>query len=260
MRLFAAVLIVCAPVAAFAADPAPADAPKPEAPAAVTPASDAKPAASADAKKPAKSGGSDALKSDDQKTLYTLGYYLGSKLAPFSLSAGELKTVQMGLSDSVLGKKPQADISVYGPKINDLAAAREAKRSAGRKSKEKAAIEKLSSEPGFKKYDSGLIMKMETEGTGPQPTADDTVKCHYEGKLVDGTVFDSSYKRGEPASFPLKGVVKCWTEGVAKMKVGGKATLICPSDIAYGDEGRPPTIPGGATLIFTVELLDIVKK
>ena len=85
------------------------------------------------------------------------------------------------------------------------------------------------------------------------------MKVHYEGRLSDGTVFDSSIKRGEPAVFPLGGVIKCWTEGVGQMKVGGKATLTCPSDTAYGDAGRPPVIPGGAVLIFDVELLDVTK-
>ncbi len=93
-------------------------------------------------------------------------------------------------------------------------------------------------------------------GTGPSPKASDTVKVNYRGTLVDGTEFDSSYKRGEPAQFPLANVIKCWTEGVQKMKVGGKSVLVCPSDIAYGDGGRPG-IPGGATLNFEIELLEI---
>ena len=86
------------------------------------------------------------------------------------------------------------------------------------------------------------------------------MKVHYEGRLVDGTVFDSSYKRNEPASFSLQGVVPCWTAGLQKMKVGEKAQLTCPSDAAYGDQGRPPTIPGGATLVFDVELLEVTGK
>ena len=83
---------------------------------------------------------------------------------------------------------------------------------------------------------------------------------HYTGKLTDGTVFDSSVERGQPATFPLRGVIPCWTEGVQKMKTGGKATLVCPSDIAYGDRGRPPTIKPGATLVFDVELIEIKEK
>src|SRR5205814_6930684 len=95
------------------------------------------------------------------------------------------------------------------------------------------------------------------EGTGASPTATDAVRVHYRGTLMDGTEFDSSYKRNEPATFPLNRVIPCWTQGVQKMKVGGKSQLVCPASIAYGDAGSPPTIPGGATLIFEIELLGI---
>ena len=118
---------------------------------------------------------------------------------------------------------------------------------------------KAASEPGAQKTTSGLVYKETKAGTGESPKATDTVTVHYTGKLLDGTVFDSSVQRGQPASFPLNGVIQCWTEGVPKMKVGGKATLICPSVIAYGDQGRPPQIKGGATLVFDVELLAIKK-
>jgi len=97
------------------------------------------------------------------------------------------------------------------------------------------------------------------EGAGASPKATDNLKVHYHGTLPDGKVFDSSVERKEPASFPLNGVIPCWTEGVQLMKVGGKSKLICPSQIAYGDRGSPPQIKPGATLIFEVELLDIQK-
>jgi FKBP-type peptidyl-prolyl cis-trans isomerase len=106
---------------------------------------------------------------------------------------------------------------------------------------------------------SGLKYQVLKQGTGTvSPKATDTVKVHYHGTLLDGTVFDSSVQRGQPASFPLTGVIKCWTEGVQMMKVGGKSKLTCPSSLAYGDKGAPPTIKPGSTLIFEVELLEIV--
>ncbi len=107
---------------------------------------------------------------------------------------------------------------------------------------------------------SGLTYRSLTEGTGASPSASDTVKVHYRGTLMDGTEFDSSYKRGQPAEFPLNRVIKCWTEGVQRMKVGGKAKLVCPPAIAYGERGAPGAVPPNATLNFEVELLGISKR
>jgi FKBP-type peptidyl-prolyl cis-trans isomerase FkpA len=121
----------------------------------------------------------------------------------------------------------------------------------------KAYLEKAAAMPGATRTSSGLVYRELTPGSGASPKVTDTVKVHYRGTLVDGTEFDSSYKRNEPAQFPLNRVIPCWTEGVQKMKVGGKSQLVCPSSIAYGDAGSPPVIPGGATLIFEIELLGI---
>jgi len=107
---------------------------------------------------------------------------------------------------------------------------------------------------------SGLVYRSLREGSGAIPTAADTVKVHYRGTLANGTEFDSSYKRGEPAQFPLGGVIPCWTEGVQRMKVGGKAQLVCPAAIAYGARGAGGVIPPNATLKFEVELLEIAKR
>lgn len=107
---------------------------------------------------------------------------------------------------------------------------------------------------------SGLIYRSLKDGQGPQPGASDTVRVHYRGTFPDGREFDSSYKRGQPIEFPLNRVIKCWTEGVQRMKVGGKAQLTCPSAIAYGDKGAGNVIPPGATLLFEVELIGIAGR
>jgi FKBP-type peptidyl-prolyl cis-trans isomerase FkpA len=122
-----------------------------------------------------------------------------------------------------------------------------------------AFLAKAASEPGAIKTPSGLIYKELKPGTGASPAAEDKVKVNYRGTFVNGKEFDSSYSRHEPAEFALNGVIRCWTEGVQKMKPGGKARLVCPSDIAYGDQGRPG-IPGGSTLIFEIELLSVAGK
>jgi FKBP-type peptidyl-prolyl cis-trans isomerase FkpA len=124
-------------------------------------------------------------------------------------------------------------------------------------SKSSAFLEKAAAEPGASKTASGLIYRELRAGSGASPAATSTVKVNYRGTLVDGTEFDSSYKRNEPAEFPLNQVIPCWTEGVQKMKVGGKSQLVCPANIAYGEAGRPPVIPGGATLVFEIELLSV---
>ena len=125
---------------------------------------------------------------------------------------------------------------------------------AGRKHLEKAAATK-----GAEKTPSGAIVITLKKGSGAKPTRSSTVKVHYTGKLIDGKVFDSSVHRGKPATFPLSGVIPCWTEGVQKMKVGGKARLVCPPDTAYGAAGAPGAVPPNAVLDFEVELLSIVK-
>lgn len=107
--------------------------------------------------------------------------------------------------------------------------------------------------------ESGLVITELRAGTGEHPAKSSVVEVHYHGTLEDGTVFDSSVKRGKPARFPLARVIPCWTEGVQRMRVGGKSRLTCPPEIAYGARGRPPTIPPNATLIFEVELLKIVR-
>ena len=119
---------------------------------------------------------------------------------------------------------------------------------------------KAAKEPGAQVTPSGLVFRSLKEGTGASPQASDKVRVHYRGTFADGKEFDSSYSRGQPAEFPLDRVIKCWTEGVQRMKVGGKAKLTCPPAIAYGERGAGSVVPPGATLQFEVELLGIASR
>lgn len=196
---------------------------------------------------------------EDEKVLYALGIVLSRNLQPFDLSAKELAMVQAGLTDGVQGREAFANPESYIPKLQELERIRA--EAAARREKEAGAayVAKAAATKGATKTASGIVFQTLVAGTGGSPTASDQVKVHYEGTLVNGTVFDSSIKRNEPATFPLGNVIPCWTEALQLMKVGGKYRIVCPSDLAYGDAGRPPPIPGGATLVFQVELLDVVK-
>lgn len=189
---------------------------------------------------------------EDEKTLYMLGQAVGRTLDDFSLTPAELSFVEAGIRDKVLGKPAKAsgadDLQRVTAMRNERLAVKSSKFLA-----EQAAAE------GAKVQESGIIITELAPGTGESPTPEQEVKVHYHGTLPDGSVFDSSVDRGEPATFPLNRVIPCWTEGVGKMKVGGKARLVCPPNLAYGDRGAPPRIPPGTALVFEVELIEIVK-
>ncbi len=193
---------------------------------------------------------------DEEKTIYALGLSIYQSLTPFGLSPTELAMVKQAMTDAAAGK-PAVDLKTWGPNIQALAQTRAVRIAAQQKAASQTYLDKAAAEPGAVKTPSGLIYRELRPGTGASPKPTDTVKVNYRGTLVNGTEFDSSYSRHEPAQFPLNGVVPCWTEGLQLMKVGGKGTLVCPSALAYGDQGRPG-IPGGAALIFEIELLDIV--
>jgi FKBP-type peptidyl-prolyl cis-trans isomerase len=236
--------------AAVAEEPATPAAPKAEAKPAA-PKADAKPAAPKSEAKP-----------DDAKTLYGVGLAIARSLDTFALTPAELDKVVQGIRDGVTGKPKVALDPKLQSAINDLARARAPKAAEKAASREKEVgapyLAKMAKDPKAKKTPSGAIVIPEQEGSGPVPKETDKVKVNYTGTLVNGNVFDSSQGRG-PAEFPLNQVVKCWTEALQLMKVGGKAKVICPSQLAYGERGNPPVIPGNAVLTFEVELLDIVK-
>jgi len=198
-------------------------------------------------------------KNDDEKALYNLGVMLSRSIQSFNFSAQELELVKAGLADGAQDKANADELEKYVPKLQEMQKTRMAAATEKEKSSGAAFLAKAATETGATKTESGLVFKSVKEGTGAQPKAEDQVKVHYEGKFVDGKVFDSSIKRNEPAVFPLTGVIPCWTEAVQRMKVGGKARVVCPPDLAYGEEGRPPQMRGGATLVFDIELLEIPK-
>ncbi len=197
---------------------------------------------------------------EEQKTLYALGLALSRTLATFGLSETELAFVESGLTDGVLQHATKVDLQTYGPKLQELQRTRMAAVADTEKKASQAFLDKAAAEKSTTKTSTGLIITTLTPGTGPAPKATDTVKVNYHGTLIDGTVFDSSVQRGQPATFILNQVIPCWTEGLQQMKVGGKSRLVCPSTIGYGDQGRPPAIKPGAVLVFEVELLEIVSK
>jgi FKBP-type peptidyl-prolyl cis-trans isomerase FkpA len=199
------------------------------------------------------------LETEDQKTLYALGLLLGRNIKPFALKPEELAIVRAGLTDAATDAKPKVEIETYGPKVNELVQKRAAAGADETKKKGQEFADNVAKQKDATKTASGVVIRTITAGAGESPGAQDVVKVHYEGKLIDGTVFDSSIKRGQPAEFPLNGVVPCWTEALQKMKKGEKAQIVCPSSLAYGDRGSPPNIPPGATLSFEVELLDFHK-
>jgi FKBP-type peptidyl-prolyl cis-trans isomerase FkpA len=201
-----------------------------------------------------------AFETEADKTLYALGVTIGRSLDRFALTPEELEVVKAGLSDVVLGREPAVDVQQYRTQIQELQTQRRDALAAEEKTASAAFLAAEAKAEGAESTESGLIFTEVVAGTGESPQATSIVKVHYHGALRDGTVFDSSVDRGEPAQFPLNRVIPCWTEGLQKMKVGGKARLVCPSDIAYGNRGAPPRIPGGAALAFDVELIEIVSS
>lgn len=195
-----------------------------------------------------------------EKLSYAWGLAMGRQLQGMGMKDLNVKDFSDGVASVFEQKEPamspeeaQKLIQDY---LNDLQQkAEEAAKAAGT-----AFLKENKQNPNVKETSTGLQYVVEKEGTGAQPTAEDEVTVHYTGRLLDGTVFDSSVNRGEPATFPLNRVIPGWTEGVQLMKEGAKYTFFIPSDLAYGPQGIPGAIPPHSTLIFDVELIKVVKK
>lgn len=194
------------------------------------------------------------------KLSYAWGIAIGRQLQGMGMKNLNVDDFKDGLKAAIDGTElaitPEEAQKLIQDYLNDL----QAKAEEAAKAEGKAFLEKNKENGEVKETASGLQYIVEKEGEGAQPTAEDEVTVHYTGKLLDGTVFDSSVNRGEPATFPLNRVIPGWTEGVQLMKEGAKYTFFIPSDLAYGPQGIPGAIPPHSTLIFEVELIKVVKK
>ncbi len=204
---------------------------------------------------------SPATLTEDDKAILAIGAAMGQQVAaqvkPLNLSPAEMEALKKGLLASLAGEKPQYDIQQYASLLSARAQKQAATLAAGEKEKTAGFRDAAAKAPGAVKTASGLVYRTVTPGRGPSPKATDKVSVHYTGTLTDGKVFDSSIQRGQPVDFALNQVIPCWTEGLQHMKVGEKARLVCPPELAYGDRGAGPDIGPGATLVFDVELLAI---
>lgn len=192
----------------------------------------------------------------DETTLYALGVSVAKGLAGFSLTPSEAAPVMKGIADALAGKAMNVDLEAALPRLRALAKARASVLLEKEKVRGKAFRDEAAKAAGAVVLPSGLVYQETQAGSGQAPSPKDTVRVNYRGTLVDGTEFDSSARRPGPASFGVNRVIPCWSEGLQKMKVGGKARLVCPPDIAYGDRGHPG-IPPGSTLAFEVELVQV---
>lgn len=204
-------------------------------------------------------GGDTALETDEQKTVYALGVGMAQQVGMFHLTEDEQALMMSGLADALKGEA-KVEILDFQQKIQTMAQERFAAAAQEEAGLSATFVDHMASQPGAEKLESGMVMTEMTAGTGDSPSATSSVKVHYHGTLRSGKVFDSSVDRGEPVTFALNQVVPCWTEGLQRMKVGGKSQLVCPPQLAYGSQGRPPQIPANAALVFEVELLEITSQ
>jgi FKBP-type peptidyl-prolyl cis-trans isomerase FklB len=205
------------------------------------------------------------FKNDQEKASYAIGYKMGSQYRAQDVPFDVAMLIQ-GLKDGITGQRPAVSdeqakvlIDAFSKDFQEKAAKKRQELAAVNLASAKAFLEANGKKEGVKVLPSGLQYKVLTEGMGKIPTATDKVKVNYKGTLVSGIEFDSSYKRGTPAEFPVTQVIKGWTEALEMMKEGSKWELYIPPDLAYGENGRP-SIPPNSALIFEVELLEIVKQ
>lgn len=206
------------------------------------------------------------VETEKQKVSYSIGFSIGSNFKKQSIDI-ELDVLLRGMKDALASgdallsaKEQQEVLMAFNREQRGKMEIKQKEEALNNEEIGKRFLSNNKKKPGVVTLNSGLQYKVIVEGKGPKPVGTDTVKTHYKGTLIDGTEFDSSYTRGQPASFPVKGVIRGWTEALQLMSVGSKWELYIPSDLAYGDRGAGAKIGPGATLIFEIELLEIVAK
>ena len=199
-----------------------------------------------------------SLEITDGAALYTLGQLISRTLSGFALDERELALVVNGLEDGARSTPPRADLATHADRLSTMQTDRQAQSIGRERQRGEAFRDRFAAKPDIVRHSSGLLMQALTAGAGGTPRVEDEVSVHYEGALIDGTVFDSSRERGTASTLPLRGVIACWTEALQAMKVGGRSRIVCPPELAYGERGAPPIIKPGATLVFDIELLAIV--
>lgn len=194
------------------------------------------------------------------KLSYAWGLAMAQQLHGMGVNDIDIESFADAVKAVFTGEKPKLPVEEAHKLINEYLQKLQGELEAKAKEAGRAFLEENKKKPEVKETPSGLQYIIEKDGTGARPTKEDEVTVHYTGKLLDGTVFDSSVNRGEPATFPLNRVIPGWTEGVQLMREGAKFTFFIPSDLAYGAQGIPNAIPPHSTLIFDVELLKVNKK
>lgn len=190
--------------------------------------------------------------------MYALGVLLSHNVDPFDLTEKEFSAVMAGFADGFHRREGTQNARDFGLQLQALQRARIAASAQRARQDGKAYLDSAAALPGAKKTASGLVYLSETDGTGVGPSSADQVRVRYSGKLISGAVFDSTAPDGPGATFPLSGVIPCWSEALQQMRAGGKARLVCPPELAYGDRGSPPLIRPASTVDFQIELLEVI--
>jgi FKBP-type peptidyl-prolyl cis-trans isomerase FkpA len=209
-----------------------------------------KPPVAADSAKPS---------TDREKILYTMGAMLGFPVSSLELTDTEIAWIRQGLTDSAEGRALRVPAASWIPKVSDFTHQRLADVAASVKAKDGPIFQRESAQPGTVRHPSGLLFRELRAGTKPGPGKTGQVFVAYTGKLTDGTVFDSSAPTGRPIVFDMQKVIPCWQVALPLMKAGGRARIVCPPELAWGDVGNPPLVKPGATVIFDLELVEVLK-